>query len=140
MLSKSLVDILLSAAFRSHAVMSRNHIHKFSSLAKSLSHVYVQEDVTARATASLISLISNQILNAHSLQDIEFTFVNTDDGDDDSEPIDYYALVKDAAELAPSSTCNGNSIRNRMIVKVSISTLPIVLGVLHSKTVLMTVW
>jgi hypothetical protein len=101
--------------------MSRNDIHKFSSHVNSLFYVYVQEDVTARATASLISLISDQFLNAHSLQDIKFALVSTDDDDDSIEPIDYYAHVKDVADIAPS-TCNGNSIRNRMIVKVSIST------------------
>jgi hypothetical protein len=99
-----------------------------------LVHVNEQENVKIRGWASLISLISDQFLNAHSLQDIEFTFVNTDD-DDNLEPVDYYALVKDVADIAPS-TCNGNSIRNRIIVKVNIlliSTLPTVLGVLQSK-------
>jgi hypothetical protein len=77
----------------------------------------MQENLSARATASLISLVPDQLLIAHSLQDIELDIVNTED-DDKLEPIDYYALVKNVAEIAPSNACDGKTPDSRIVIQV----------------------
>jgi hypothetical protein len=93
----------------------------------------VQVNTSARGSVSLISLVPDEVLAMYagsSLQDIELKVVNVDDDDSEddddtdteTESLDYYALVKDAAEIAPFY-CNGKSSNRRMVIQVNASTL-----------------
>jgi hypothetical protein len=79
----------------------------------------VQRQLSARGSASLISLIPDEVLSlydGYSLQDIVLRIVDTAN-DARIESLDYYALVKDAAEIAPDH-CNGKGVSSVLLVQV----------------------
>jgi hypothetical protein len=86
--------------------------------------VLSQVTSSARGAVSIVRLIPDAILSVyhgHSLQDIELSILDATN-DDSIAPLDYYALVKDAAEVAPRE-CNGKSMNRRMIIQVTRSTI-----------------
>jgi hypothetical protein len=85
-------------------------------------YIYIpaQIEISARGSASLISLIPEEVLemyDGYNLQDIELNTILKAENPGNVKSLDYYACVKDAAKDAPRH-CDGKSASSRMIVQV----------------------